>query len=319
MPAALRLRRLDVDTGAELALTRTRGQLVFGMAFRGDRLFAASNSRLFELDSTGLSVIRQWDKRLVRWSTQVVVCDEVIVEAGWYAPYIGIVDLATGAVRRVKVGKQPLLFTHNGEVLVAAGFHGGVSTLDVEHASLHNLVKTFPMTAIAVGKEVWAVTGAQPQPPNIVGAPPEYEPPLFRRGSDTITRLTGAPWSTRLDADCRRIWCDDARRVLWCLLEDQRPHAAARRVSAISQVDGAVLTEFEIEPSSVEDDWRKFGPTSIVHLDPVLGIVLTSETYSRTLTQTPWIPAVIGGEATLACYALPSVSASLSSRVVEPS
>src|ERR1700683_1154501 len=68
MPAALRLRRLDVDTGAELASTRTRGQLVFGMAFRGDRLFAASNSRLFELDSTGLSVIRQWDKRLVRWS-----------------------------------------------------------------------------------------------------------------------------------------------------------------------------------------------------------------------------------------------------------
>jgi hypothetical protein len=280
------------------------------MAFRGDRLFAASNSRLFEFDSTALTVIRQWDKRLVRWSTQLVVSDEVVVEAGWYAPYIGIVDLATGGVRRVKVGKQPLLFTHNGEVQVAAGFHGGISTLDVEHASLHKLAKTFPMTAIAVGKEVWAVTGAQPQPPNIVGAPPEYEPPLFRRGSDTITRLTGEPWSTRLDADCRRIWCDDVRGVLWCLLEDQRPHTAARRVSAVSQLDGAVLTEFGIEPSSVDDDWRRFGPVGIAHLDPALGIVLTAETYSRTLIQSKWGSGVIGGEATLACYSLPSVVAS---------
>src|SRR5437762_9413497 len=97
--AALRLRRLDLLTGADLAQVRTRHQPTNALAVHAGRLYAATDSRLFELDPLQLAPQRQWERGLLRYTTQLVPDGQLLVAANWLKPSVGVFDPDGGRMR----------------------------------------------------------------------------------------------------------------------------------------------------------------------------------------------------------------------------
>ncbi len=230
---ALRLHRLDLATGAHLADVRTRHQGTSGLAISSGSLFAATDSRLFELALEDLSIRRQWDRGLVRFAMQLVPADSRLVAANWLMASIGIFDPSSGRNQRVRVGRQPLLMKHKGVVKVASGFDGGLATLDPERGRLVDRVPTLPIASADAGDDVWAIVAGPPQ-----GG--QGEPPVWtKEGTDTLVRLPGSEWRAHLPGPCDSVYCDDKRGLVWC-----RMKAPGRELVAVSQQDGRVLNAY---------------------------------------------------------------------------
>jgi len=83
---ALRLHRLSLDTGDELAAVGTRSQAVGALAIGSGRLWVSTQRRLFALDPRTLDVLDQWDKGLINDTATIVP------------------DLGRGAARRGDLG-----------------------------------------------------------------------------------------------------------------------------------------------------------------------------------------------------------------------
>ena len=231
--AAVRLHRLDLHTGNHLADVRTRHQTTGALALDHGNLYAATDSRLFELDPVSLAIRRQWDRGLVRYTTQLLPHDGLLVAANWLRPSIGIFDPDTGRTRLVRAGGQPLLLLHDGQVKVISGFEGGLGILDVQRARLQHEQATVPIAKVAVGDQIWAVAAGPPR-----GG--QGDPPVWtRHGSNVLLRLTGLPLSVALPGDCDVIDCDDQRQVVWCLTGGPR-----HDLIAVSQGKGAVIARF---------------------------------------------------------------------------
>ena len=98
--AALRLHRLDIRTGEHLADLRTRHQAVSGMILGESYLYVATDARLFELRPADLSVVRQWERGLVRNTMHMLPAGSSVVMANWRSPTIGLLDLESGRTRR---------------------------------------------------------------------------------------------------------------------------------------------------------------------------------------------------------------------------
>jgi hypothetical protein len=102
--AALSLHRMDLESGTHIADVQTRRQWVMGVTLAHGHLFAATASRLFELRRTDLGVLKQWDKGLVRYTTQLVEHGRQLVTANHLAPTIGVFDPSTDAPRASELG-----------------------------------------------------------------------------------------------------------------------------------------------------------------------------------------------------------------------
>jgi hypothetical protein len=304
--ASLRLHRMDGTSGWEVASTRTRHQSVTALLPATGHLLTATDSRLLELDPGDLSLAHSWEKRLVRSSSQLVEQAAHIVEANWLTPHIGILDRSSGDVRRVHVGAQPIVFAHDGSVHAIAGLDGGLATVDVERARLSAFVATPPVSSVAVGRDIWAVVGGRIESPRTGGTPRTSRLPQYRRGTDEIVRLTGSRHSIRVGAPCRRLWCDDARGLLWCsVATDDSPHGDFRCL-AVDQASGKLAGRFDTEtPASVRRRDPLLGSVSrhLVHLDVHLGAAFITQVASRRQRGHD----VIGSTSTLTCYSLPAV------------
>ena len=252
--AALRLHRLDLNTGAHLADVRTRHQMVTGTTVASGRLYAATESRLFELSPADLTITRQWERGLISNSTQLVAADAALVMANWRMATIGLFDIDTGRTRRLRTGLQPLITRFAGEIKVVAGFDGKMWTLDVERARLRNPASIPPVTAVATGEHLWAVLAGPPEGGQ--GQPPAW----FKRGSNHIVRLSGDAWTAHLVGNCSALVCDDANGVLWCTLD------RGKTLQAVSQLSGRMLRSFDL------GDRRRF-----VHVDVTANVVFTLE------------------------------------------
>jgi hypothetical protein len=228
----------------------------------GAHVLAATHSRLLLLSLPGLEVLQSWERGLVRYSRRIEVDGEHIVMAGWLSPSIGVLHTATGRVRRLRCGVQPMLFQYRGSVRVISGLDGGMHTLDVARARLVEPVPVPPISSIAVGEDVWGVVAGDLETPRVAGVVPQDAVlPRFRRGSGQIMRLTGEPMSVLIEGRCVQLWCDDARGLLWCFTEKPGSPGVVTGVHAIDQ-SGQVVTEFHTET-----------PTTLRQLDPELGIV----------------------------------------------
>ena len=276
--AALRLHRLDLFTGRELAETRTRHQPIGALATDRGSLYAAGDSRLFELEPTTLSIKRQWDRGLVRFTKQIVPAGSVLVAANWLRPSIGIFHPDTGHTRRVQVGSQPLLVLHEGRVKVVSGFDGGLAILNTERARLEDRRPTIPIATASAGAEIWGVAAGPPQGGQ--GRPPVWT----RRGSNALVRLTGPPLQASLPADCDAVDCDDARRVVWCRLA--RPE---RDLVAVAQDSGQVIARYAPPPGFVFE-----------HVSPAAGFA-----FAMHATRDVRGGVLVAAKATCACLALP--------------
>jgi len=281
--AALRIHRLDLRTGAHLADLLTRHQGVSAMAMHQGDLFAATDSRLFQIRVSDFGVVRQWDKGLVRFTMQLIPAGDRLVAANWLAPSVGIFHLDTGRTRRLTAARQPLLFRVGDDVRVIAGFDGGMWTLDLDRSQLTHYQKTAPIANVAVGEHIWAILAGRRQ-----GG--QGEPPVWtKRGTPTIARLTGDRWTASAKGPVTKIVCDDRRGVLWCLTTG----ISAHNLEAISQRTGEVLARFE-PPSR--------NGIGFCHVDPAAGIALRAESHHEVRGST-----LIRSTSTLVCLALPDV------------
>lgn len=303
---ALRLHRLDAVTGTETASIRMRHQPVNGLLIDGSRLLAATNSRLFEIALPGLKVTHVWDRGLVRYANQLQSQGEHIVQANWLRPSVGVLNTATGVVRRVKAGPQPLLFKYHEQVRVVSALEGGMATVDIAAAKLVDRVRVPSVSAISAGRDIWAVVAGPPESPEVYPAPPPVTLPQYRRGTREVIRLTGEPLSYTLDGPCRRLWCDDARGLLWCFLDGQPAHGITTRMCALRQATGEVIARFETETAESflqRDPELGVVPIQLAHLDVGLGILATTQHESSRRRGN----VVVSDTSTLTCYSLPEL------------
>ncbi len=250
--SSLRLHRMDLGSGALLAEVRTRHQPVSALLRLGDHVYAGTDTRLFEMDPVDLSVVRQWDRGLVRFSKALAAAGDKIVAANWLAPTVGVFDRHTGRTRRLRVGRQPLIVEHEGEVKIVAGFDGGMWTLDVDRCRLTDMVPLPPVSRACSGRDIWAVL-AGPVRGAAEGSP-------SRGDTNALVRIAGDRWQVELDEICIAIACDEAANVVWCVL------GTGDRLQAISQRSGRVVHEIRVEP------WARFA-----HVDPVTRVAMTTE------------------------------------------
>ncbi|HET7419468.1 MAG TPA: hypothetical protein VFL27_03735 [Candidatus Dormibacteraeota bacterium] len=277
--SALRLHRLDLTTGRQIVAIRTRHQQVKSLLISRGNLYAATDSRLFELDPTTLEVRRQWDRGLVAYATQLVADGDWLVMANWLRPSVGIFDPEAGRTHRVNVGKQPIILFHDGRAKTISGFDGGLATLDSGRARLIDRTHTPPIAHAAAGADIWAVAAGPPR------GGERHQPVRTRAGSNVLLRLTGEPTETRLAGDVSYIACDDQRQVVWC-----RSAELGGELWAAAQHTGKVVGPYTAPRGFL-----------IQHVSPAAGIALATAVARRD---------VIGGTvrsatATCVCLALP--------------
>ncbi|HEV3095604.1 MAG TPA: hypothetical protein VG104_00545 [Candidatus Dormibacteraeota bacterium] len=279
--AALRLHRLRLDSGEHLADVRTRHQGASALAIHQQLLYAATDSRLFELRPADLAIVRQWDRGLVRYSMQLVAEGSTIVSANWHKPTIGLFDLDSGRTRRVMTGLQPLVFRHGADVKVLTGYDGGMWTLDIQHSRLTAFEKTPAIANLAVGQHIWATVAGHRE-----GG--QGEPAVWaKRGTNVITRLTGSSWAGRAGARVARMYCDDRRGVLWCLVDG----LPGMHLQAVSQSTGAVLRSYE----------PPRGPgVGFCYVDVAAGVALHADAHHVTRGN-----VLVSSTSRVVCFALP--------------
>lgn len=275
--ASLALRMIDLNTGRDLQRCRTRYQQVSAIMLAGDRIYAATESRLFELDLE-LSVLRQWERNLVRNTMQLVPTGDQLVAANWLMESIGIFDLRTGRVRRVRAGRQPLVFPHRGEVMVLAGFDGGLYILDCDRHRLTTCASTPPISAVAAGEEIWAVLAGPVEP--------DHPTVPTRRGSERLLKVGDRGWTARLPDRCSAISCDDEAGTIWCLLGGLGNRGGS--LVQLSQADGRLLAMY-----SPPDN------CAFVHVDPPAGVAFAVEGHTAVRAG-----RIVSATATLVCLEL---------------
>lgn len=143
--ASIRFRRLDAMTGEEAASFRS-GTAVRTFAYRDttDDLLIATDTKLFELDSLTLSERRRWNTRIPRYPDSLAVRGDHVVVANWLAPQVGLVDLATGRVRRRAAPGMTKILDGAGSPLLVGGLDGDVVSIDPISGRTEQILATPP-------------------------------------------------------------------------------------------------------------------------------------------------------------------------------
>lgn len=159
---ALRFRRLDLATGEERASFRP-GTAVRAFDIVDDDLFAATDSRLFRLGWRALEERARWEERLPRSSSSIVVIGDDVVVSNDLDPKIGVIDLASGKVRRRAAPAMPHLVRDGERALVVGGGEaGGTVSIDPRTAEVTAIATTPPALHawLSAGeRDLWLLRG----------------------------------------------------------------------------------------------------------------------------------------------------------------
>ncbi|HET9076024.1 MAG TPA: hypothetical protein VFN68_03760 [Acidimicrobiales bacterium] len=247
---ALRLHRLDPETGEQLAEIRTRQQHVSALVAAQDSLFVATHSRLLRLRPGDLGPVGHWDKVLPSDSQQLVALGDRLIAANWRKPVVGLFEVGTGTSVRLRVGLQPLLLRHGDGVSVVEGFDGSRRPIDLERGRLLGAEPGPPVTAVAAGTDIWGVAAGEPADGG-GGAPSTWLKPA----ADRLLRLSGeGRWEALLAGPGMSVHCDDERGLVWCLVGP-----GPSTLVAVSQEYRWSVASFNAGPGRY---WAYFDPTS---------------------------------------------------------
>jgi hypothetical protein len=161
---SMRIRRLDLRTGAETASFRAFNSLRCSTLIReGRSLIAILDDKILELDAQTLEERRRWDKRVPRYGQTVAFAHDVIVLANWLDPTVGLIDYASGRVRRRDAPPMPQIIAGVAHPLLVGGAaDGGTYELRLPEATVDRVVGTPPIlhaTLSPDGSELWALAG----------------------------------------------------------------------------------------------------------------------------------------------------------------
>jgi hypothetical protein len=186
--ASLRFRRLDVLTGQETASFRS-GTAVRCFALSRDRneLIAATDSKLFRLDALALVERQRWDTRIPRYSNTMAIRGDLVVVANWRDPKVGIIDLATGRVRRRAAPEMTTVLDGPEDPLLVGGQDGGVVSIDPVSGNARLVLDTPAALDAALSQDrrtLWLTVGVRA----VVSS-------SFRRGGalSTVSVRAGSP------------------------------------------------------------------------------------------------------------------------------
>lgn len=257
---ALRLHRLDPETGESLAEIRTRQQHVSSLTAVEGLVYVATHSRLLQVRAEDLSIMNQWDKVLPSDSQQLVVSGEWVAAANFRKPVLGLFHVGRRQSARLRVGLQPLLVRQRNELKVVEGFDGGVRVIDLERGGLQGAEPGPPVAAVAADTDIWGVAAGIPAGARSAGPATTWIKP----GTDRLIKLGDPSWRGLLPAAAASVFCDDDRGLVWSLTGD-----GPSNLVAVSQEDGLMVRMFTAGPGRY---WAYF--------DPVSGLAVTAEAVS---------------------------------------
>ncbi len=254
---ALRVHQLDAITGVERRALSTRHQAVNSMVVHGASLWVATDRRLFHVLAADLSVTEQWDKGLVTYPHQLAVREGLVVMANWRGPTVGILDPATGRMRRRKAGEQPVLVSTDEHVEVLTAVEPGRWVVDEAKASLRSL--TVPASSVvdaAYCGGVWVVTGGR------LEVDRQGESATSTRQPSNVLLELETGRQVELAAPCTALTADVQRGLLWAVLGEERD-----RLVAVDVARAAVVGTFSCP-----------GGSAFEHVAPACDVALARTT-----------------------------------------
>lgn len=141
---AIRLRRLDLHSGALLAEARLGNAARCTAVAHDELLFAATDTRLFALDPATLQVINRWDRQVPRYTDAMVCLDRMVLMRNAHRSSVAVFDLDAGLVGRRRVGTGSWLFARPavGDVVICCGDEGTVWSFQPADGALTRLART---------------------------------------------------------------------------------------------------------------------------------------------------------------------------------
>lgn len=108
--ASLSLRLIDMRDRRELNRVRTKYQQPRSMTYRGPDFLLATDSRVFELSRSDLTIRRSWERGIPWFADALELESEKLLMTNWLRPTAGILDLASGRSTRwpLEAGLRPL-------------------------------------------------------------------------------------------------------------------------------------------------------------------------------------------------------------------
>ena len=132
---SIRLRRLDLSTGQEMATVRT-GTPVRCVAFdnAGSTLMAANDHRLMLLDRSTLAVVQEWRSKVPRYSDYIVWQGDLVLLKNWLAPALSRFDTNSSRVSRLNMGPCDGMYQqpNSDHVLILSGKEGRLSFFNIK-------------------------------------------------------------------------------------------------------------------------------------------------------------------------------------------
>ena len=169
----IRFRRVDLDTGEELAKARLGNNancLAWvestetnpGRTTADRRLLAVTDRKFFLLDPLTLHEERRLDERMPGYTHSIGVWDGFAVSANWLKPTVSVVNLATGSVRRRASGEMTQVITGASQPLLIGGALGGIRTIDPRTATPRDVGPAPPAISATVDRTepaLWLLAG----------------------------------------------------------------------------------------------------------------------------------------------------------------
>ena len=153
--ASLSLRLIDMRDGRELNRVRTKYQQPRSITYRGPDLLVATDSRLFQLSRSDLTVRRTWERGVPRFADALRLDSDNLLMTNWLRPTAGIFALTTGHSRRwlLEPGLRPL--RQHAHLLVYSLRSGLLRSIDIATKSSDVIFKGAAGLSVALAADRW--------------------------------------------------------------------------------------------------------------------------------------------------------------------
>lgn len=250
---ALAVRRLDLDSGDELASAPTRSRASQALLPLGATLWVSTDRRLLALDPSTLQASDAIDYSGVSHAQRLGADDERLVAASWLGKHVAVIDRATGEVVKRRVAGQPSVASTSAGVRVYSAFEGGYRTFALDH-SVQRHADGPAVTAVSSDRSIWGVLASGQMD----------DQGLYHHPSASIARLDqpGPLWDAARPIS--RIVVDDDRSALWLIDQDdclvRMDQVSGRvdelplpgRVRLVDAAAGVIVTGEPLDGSSLQ-------------------------------------------------------------------
>jgi hypothetical protein len=123
---SLKLRRLDARTGAEISAIRLNNAVRTSCYLDDQMLLVALDTRLVALDRHTLTQTERWDKRVPRYTSDMISFDRTVLLMNFLGPSLNAISLDSGRISRTKVGSCAGMHVFGNQAIICNGKEGAI-------------------------------------------------------------------------------------------------------------------------------------------------------------------------------------------------